>query len=252
LPVFRVTLLPSRFSNGRKNGSPQEFDRSSILGRFLSPAGVAAERGCDFENGIVWAVLSRFLCSRRSFAADSARATVGCRVGLPRSAPYFAVQPQKRRSRRVVLQSTKCGADVPTRRRRRQGSPVRNIPLSNSDGQGGHQCGMKMGGRRSSAIRYAPVYVIQFSKICEPLLPTPYDENSRFRYCTSNSIHEARALGGIDWWPHLGREQTGDGQYISLHSPTRNLGRSPVECYVATTACGSSTSTAPPNPARRG
>jgi hypothetical protein len=54
LPVFRVTLLPSRFSNGRKkNGSPQEFDRTSILGRFLSPAGAAAERGCDFENGIV-------------------------------------------------------------------------------------------------------------------------------------------------------------------------------------------------------
>ena len=53
---------------------------------------------------------------------------------------------------------------------------------------------MKMGGRRSSAIRYAPVYVIQFSKICEPLPPTPYDENSRFRYCTSKSIHEAKSV----------------------------------------------------------
>jgi hypothetical protein len=65
-------------------------------------------------------------------AADSARAAVGCRLGLPRSAPYFAVQLQKGRSRRVVLQSTKCGADVPTRRRRRQSSPVRNILLSKS------------------------------------------------------------------------------------------------------------------------
>src|SRR4029077_14635120 len=64
--------------------------------------------------------------------ANSSRAAVGCRLGLPRSAPYFAVQPQKGRSRRVVLQSTKCGADVPTRRRRRQGSPVRNILLSKS------------------------------------------------------------------------------------------------------------------------
>src|SRR6266568_2258698 len=44
--------------------------------------------------------------------ANSSWAAVGCRLGLPRSAPYFAVQPQKGRSRRVVLQSTKCGADV--------------------------------------------------------------------------------------------------------------------------------------------
>ena len=56
----------------------------------------------------------------------------------------------------------------------------------------GPPTGMKMGGRRCLATRYAPVYVIQFSKICEPLPPTPYDENSRFRYCTSNSIHEAK------------------------------------------------------------
>ena len=59
-------------------------------------------------------------------------AAVGCRLGLPRSAPYIAVQPQKGRCRRVVLQSTKCGADISTRRRRRQGSPVRNILLSKS------------------------------------------------------------------------------------------------------------------------
>src|ERR1700726_834039 len=112
------------------------------------------------------------------------QAAVGCRLGLPRSAPYFAVQPQKGRSRRVVLQSTICGADVPTRRRRRQGSSVRNILLSNSDGPRAthwHENG------------WPPVYIIQFSKICEPLPPTPYDENGRFRYYTSNSIHEAKS-----------------------------------------------------------
>src|SRR5713226_8197089 len=41
-------------------------------------------------------------------------------------------------------------------------------------------------------LGYAPVYAIQFSKISETLPPTPYDENGRLPYCTSNSIHEAK------------------------------------------------------------
>src|SRR3981081_1870113 len=54
-------------------------------------------------------------------------------------------------------------------------------------------------GWRPTAVRqlgYAPVYVIQFSKISETLPPTPYDENGWLPDRTSNSIHEAKT----PWW----------------------------------------------------
>jgi len=151
-----------------------------------------------------------------STCADSARRRVGCRFGLPRSAPYFAVQPQKGRSRRVVLQSTKCGADVPTRRRRRQGSPVRNILLSTTNDRVATRVDENWGwppaGLDNSGIRQ--VNVIQFSKIREPLPPTPYDENDLLRYWPRILFTRQRALRRLSSRP----------TFQSCHHDTTRIG----------------------------
>jgi len=86
-----------------------------------------------------------------------------------------------------------CGR-APIRRRSRQSSRVRNIQLSNVRGRHlatpDHENGWPTAAVRQ--LGYAPVCVIQFSKISETLPPTPYDENGRLPYCTSNSIYEAK------------------------------------------------------------
>src|SRR6266446_8225958 len=60
---------------------------------------------------------------------------------------------------------------------------------------GGPPTCMKMGGRQqlfdNSGTR--PFTIFNFQRSVKHLPPTPYDENGQPPYCTSNSIHEARA-----------------------------------------------------------
>jgi hypothetical protein len=93
---------------------------------------------------------------------------------------------------------------IPFHRRRSDKALLYEIFCCQTPMAPGPPTDIKVGGRRGcSTTRYATVYVIQFSKICEPLPPTPYDENGRFRYCTSNSIHEAKSALEVVVWTNF-------------------------------------------------